>query len=116
MSGLITTQEAVQKNIGNYKLDSQDEITSYDDNYSYLVIKTATTTVVKSGSGFIKEIRVLGGTLGAVTVYDSLTATGSEIVPAVTPAGATVLKKSCAFATGLTIVTAGATILVISYR
>lgn len=88
----------------------------FDDNYSYAVIKTATTTTIKASEGNIKEIRVLGGTLGAVTVYDNIEASGDEIVPVITPTGAIVLKKSAAFATGLTIVTAAATIIVVSYR
>ena len=96
--------------------ETNDGIRAFDDDYSYEVIKTATTTTVKSGSGNIKEIRVLGGTLGNITVYDNTAGSGTEIVPIITPAGATVLKKSCAFSTGLTIVTAAATIVVVSYR
>jgi len=93
-----------------------DEVAAFDDVYNYEVIKTATTTTIKTGSGFIKEIRVLGGTLGDVSVFDDTTGTTNEIVPAVTPTAGMVLKKSCAFSTGLTIVTAAATIVVVSYR
>jgi len=93
-----------------------DGVRAYDDDYNYEVIKTATTTTVKPGAGFIKEIRVIGGTLGAVTIYDNTAGSGTEIAPSSTPDKGQVLKKSCQFTTGLTIVTAAATYIVISYR
>ena len=93
-----------------------DGMRAYDDDYNYKVIKTATTTTVLAEAGFIKEIRVVGGTLGDVTVYDNTAGSGAEIVPTVTPDKGQVLKKSCLFATGLTIVTAAATFIVVSYR
>jgi len=117
---LITTQEAVNESIGRKALDATNDVTRvYPDDYSYAAIETATTTTIKAESGHIKEIRVIGGTLGAITVYDNTAGSGTEIVPTVTPptlTGTFVLKKDCSFATGLTIVTAAATIIVVSYR
>lgn len=79
-------------------------------------ISTATTTTVKSGAGTLASIRVLGGTMGNVTVYDNTAASGTILVPAVTPAAGQILLSDVGFVTGLTIVTAAATILVVTWR
>lgn len=79
-------------------------------------ITTATTTTIKSGPGHINEIRVAGGVLGAVTIYDNTAGSGTVILPTVTPLQGQVLLSDVEFSTGLTIVTAAATILTLSYR
>jgi len=81
-------------------------------------IKTATTTTIKSGAGYLKSITILGGTLGAITVYDNTAASGTEICPVFTPAtGALVtLHFDTQFVTGLTIITAAATHLSVSWQ
>lgn len=87
--------------------------------YSNTPIKTATTTTVKSGAGTLHTITIAGGTAGAITVYDSTTASGTEIIPAFTPAAVTTpvtLTFDIAFATGLTIVTGAATVLAVSWK
>jgi len=118
---VMTQQETDQ--MGNQKVTQatqldpvNDGVRAYDDDYQYAVISTATTTTIKTEAGFIKEIRVIGGTLGNVTVYDNTAASGTLIVPTVSPDKGQVLKGPCKFATGLTIVTAAATLLAISYR
>lgn len=95
---------------------TNDGVRAYPDDYSYYTIDTAGTYTVKSSAGKLREIRVLGGTLGAVTVYDNTAGSGTEIVPQITPSGALVLKKDCSFGTGLTIVAAANTIITVSYR
>lgn len=95
---------------------NNDKIVAYPDDYSYATIETATTTNVSMTAGYIREIRVLGGALGDVTVYDNVTKSGSKIVPTVLPNKGQILKKDCYFATGLTITTKAATIIVVSYR
>lgn len=79
-------------------------------------ITTATTTVVASNNGLLKYVNILGGTLGAITVYDGLTAGGTSILPTFTPTGPMAIPVFAEFATGLTIVTAAATILQVSYQ
>jgi hypothetical protein len=79
-------------------------------------ISTAATTTVKSGSGFVYKIRVVGGTLGNVTIYDNPAATGTVLLPTVTPVANGVLLENVSFSAGLTIVTAAATVIVGSYR
>lgn len=89
--------------------------------WGYNAISTATTTTVKSGAGQVGAILVLGGTMGAITVYDNTAASGTVIVPAFTPvtptgSGPNVTVLNCAFSTGLTIVTATAMQIVVLYR
>lgn len=74
-------------------------------------ISTATTTTIDTGAGFIDEIFVVGGTLGNVTIYDNTAASGTILLPAVTPVAGGFLIKNCPYATGVTIVTAAATVL-----
>jgi hypothetical protein len=83
------------------------------------VINTATTTTVKTGSGLIGEITVIGGTLGAIQVFDNTAGSGTILLPSFTPGAGTqglVLLRDVVFNTGLTIVTAAATIITVSYR
>jgi hypothetical protein len=81
-------------------------------------ISTATTTTVKSGTGTLASITILGGTLGAITVYDNTAASGTTICPAFTPASGAMetLTFNVGFTKGLTIVTAAATVIQVSYQ
>ncbi len=81
-----------------------------------IAISTATTTVVKSGSGYCGVLRCVGGTLGNVTVYDNTAASGTILCPTVTPVADGVLIEDIVFNVGLTVVTAAATVLTGSYR
>ena len=86
-----------------------------DPSFDARRISTATTTTVKSGSGHLHSI-VLGATAaGTITIYDNTAASGTIIG---------VLKASivegtylfdCQFTTGLTIVTAAASDLTVTY-
>lgn len=96
--------------------DNVAGVAKVEQRYTYASINTATTTVVKSGSGFLHQIRVLGGTLGAITIYDNTAASGTVIVPTITPTAQGLLIEDVVFSTGLTIVTAAATIITLSYR
>lgn len=87
--------------------------------YTYEAINTATTTVVKSGAGLVHTITIAGGTAGAITVYDNTAGSGTEIIPTFTPAAVdppVTLTLDVEFDTGLTIVTAAATVITVSYR
>lgn len=81
-------------------------------------IKTAATTVVKTGAGHLKSITILGGTMGAITVYNNTAASGTEICPEFTPPANTIqtLTFDTDFSLGCTIVTAAATVLSVSYQ
>lgn len=83
--------------------------------YSTAYISTATTTTVKSGAGVLHSITIGETAAGAITIYDNTAGSGTVLL---------VLKASIAeqtfifdidFGTGLTIVTAGASKLQVSY-
>ena len=96
--------------------DLTNEVQKVEQRGAGFNISSATTTTVRSGSGFIYNIRVIGGTLGAVTVYDNIAASGTVLCPTVTPVQNGILIENCTFGTGLTIVTAAATVITGSYR
>lgn len=111
----------------NANLKTREQyVPGYEDNtnnkavvemrFSNANISSATTTTVKSGAGYVDEIIVAGGTLGNVTVYDNTAGSGTLLCPTVTPVSGAIILKHVTFATGLTIVTAAATVLTISYR
>lgn len=128
-SGLVLNEDdevvdLINKIVGGIKVSLADLLAGEDQgngvfkvikrgNYAY--ISTATTTTIKTSAGHINNIRVLGGTMGNVTIYDNTAGSGTVMVPAVTPAAGQVLLEDVDFSTGLTIVTAAATILVISF-
>lgn len=99
--------------------DLANNVTKVEQRFNYATITTATTTVIKSGAGFVHTINILGGTLGAITVYDNTTGSGTTIIPTITPTATLpcppiILDES--FGTGLTIVTAAATVINVSFR
>lgn len=99
--------------------DLSADVMKVEGRFSTTAISTATTTTVKSGAGFVHSIQVVGGTLGAVTVYDNTAASGTVIIPTHTPTASLpnpIIYLDREFGTGLTVVTAAATILIVSYR
>lgn len=77
-------------------------------------ITTAATTVVSTQTGITAGhvfLYVQGGTLGAVTVYDNTAASGTILTPMVTAFAGQWLCFDVPFRTGLTVVTAAATII-----
>lgn len=79
-------------------------------------ITTATTTVVKSGTGVLHSITVNTTTAFAITVYDNTAASGTKIATiAASPAIGSTFLYDVSFNTGLTIVTAGASDITVSY-
>lgn len=72
-------------------------------------ISTATTTVVKTGPGFLGQLVVNGGTMGSITVYDGVDATGTVIATIAAPTAGMVFPYGCIFSKGLCVVTAAAT-------
>jgi hypothetical protein len=89
---------------------------------AYKNITTATTTAVKSGVGFLHALTINTYVASAtITIYDNTAASGTKIgtitLPSTITADAPVtLTFDVGFATGLTIVTSGATDVTVSYR
>ena len=79
-------------------------------------IKTATTTTVKSGAGMLHKIVVNTTAAGAIAVYDNTSAAG----PTIATLKASIVENSYVydlpFTTGLTIVTAAASDITVTYR
>lgn len=96
--------------------DAVNDVLRVEGQYLPIAISTAATTVVKNSAGYVNKIICVGGTLGNVTIYDNTAASGTIICPTVTPVANGVLIENVLFNTGLTIVTAAATVLTGSYR
>ena len=79
-------------------------------------IKTATTTNVKTRNGILKRIVVNTTAAGAVTIYDSLTASGSTIATFPISAVAGTYEYDARFVNGLTIVTAAASDITVVFE
>lgn len=81
--------------------------------YKNITLAAPTTTLVKSGGGYLHAIVINNaGATGVITIYDGLTAGGTVIATITQPAtllasNATILYD-VTFQTGLTIVTATA--------
>lgn len=78
-------------------------------------ISTATTTTVKSGAGVLHAITIGETAAGAITIYDNTAGSGTVIgvLKASIVEGTYIFDR--AFGTGLTIVTAAASKLHVSY-
>ena len=82
----------------------------------YLNISTATTTNVKKGNGVLVSIVLNETNAGIITIYDENSATGTIIATIAAGAAAgTVFPYLAQFTVGLTIVTAGADDLTVTY-
>ncbi len=78
-------------------------------------ISTATTTVLKSGSGYLRSITVTGGTAGTIIVYDNTAASGTILASFGSTNALATYTFEGEFDTGLTIVTSAATLLSVSF-
>jgi hypothetical protein len=81
-----------------------------------LNITTATTTVVKGGVGVCVAVILNETNAGAITIYDNTAGSGTKI--ATIAAGAlagTTFPYLCQFSTGLTVVTAGADDITVTF-
>lgn len=83
---------------------------------SNTVISTATTTTIKTGSGYLNNIVVTGGTTGTIVIYDNTAASSTQLANFDTTNALATYTFNCSFATGCTIVTSAATKISVSYR
>lgn len=88
--------------------------------WNFANIRTAATTVVKAGSGFLHSITLNTPVAsGVITVYDNASGAGATIatitLPATLIAGAQTFVYDCQFNNGLTIITNGLTDLTANY-
>jgi hypothetical protein len=85
------------------------------ERYGYINLDADGTTTVKEGSGILAGIIVNGGTLGSITIYDSLAGSGTKIATIASPTAGMALPYSCEFKTGLTIILAADTDITVVY-
>lgn len=85
------------------------------ENYSSAYISTQTTTTVKTGSGFLHTITLGETAAGAITVYDNTAASGTILAVLKASIAEQTFQLDLPFKTGLTIVTAAASKLTVSY-
>jgi hypothetical protein len=96
--------------------DITNDVLKVEGRFSNTYISTATTTTVKSGTGVLHTI-VLGETAaGTITVYDNTAASGTVIAVLKASIGENTFVFDTSFAVGLTIVTAAASKLTVTYR
>ena len=79
-------------------------------------IKTATTTVVKTGAGVLHKIVVNTTAAGTIVVYDNTAGSGSTIGTLKASVAENTYIYDTPFTTGLTIVTGAASDITVTYR
>lgn len=96
--------------------DITNDVLKTEERFSYTYISTATTTTVKSGSGFLHTITVNGGTAGTIICYDNTAGSGTIIASFDSTNALNTYQFNVSFGTGLTIVTSAATKITVAYR
>lgn len=91
-------------------------VAKVEERFSYSNITSATTTTVKSGAGFVHAITVNTTAAGAITIYDNTAGSGTKIGTLKASVGEQTFFYNASFGTGLTIVTAAASDITVSYR
>lgn len=86
----------------------------YGDN-AYAYISTATTTQVKTGAGVLHRIIVSETAAGSIKVIDNTTGTTTNLAELKASIAEGSYEFNCKFATGLRIVTAGASKVTVIY-
>lgn len=81
----------------------------------YKNITTNTTTLVKTGRGFLHSIVVNTTAAGSITVYDGLDATGTKIATLKSSVAEGSYLYDVQFGVGLTIVTAASSDITATY-
>ena len=79
-------------------------------------IATATTTTVKTGRGILRGIILTETAAGAITVYDNTAGSGTILAAFKASVVEGSYEFNLKFATGLTIVTAGASKLTVTWE
>lgn len=96
--------------------DLTADVLKVEQRYSATYISTATTTTVKTGAGFLHSITLGETAAGAITIYDNTAGSGTVINVLKASIAEQTFEFNVAFGTGLTIVTAGASKLSVSWR
>jgi len=96
--------------------DLTNNVLKVEERFSPLNITSATTTTVKSGAGYLFSITVNTTAAGTITIYDNTTNSGTKIGTLKASVGEQTFFYCCSFTTGLTVVTAAASDITVTYR
>lgn len=96
--------------------DLTNDVLKVEERFGYSNITSATTTVVKSGAGFLHSIIINTTAAGTVTIYDNTAASGNKIATLKASIAENCYIYDVAFTTGLTIVTGAASDVTVAYR
>lgn len=83
--------------------------------FDYRNINTATTTNVKSGSGHLHAVTINTTAAGTISLFDSLVGSGTAIAVIAASVTEPVYLYDLQFNTGLTVVTAAASDVTVSF-
>lgn len=89
---------------------------SYKDNYKYAYIETATTTQVDTGQGQLIRIIVGETAAGAISVIDNVSGSTVNLATLKASIAEGVYEFNVQYATGLRIITAGASKITVVYN
>lgn len=96
--------------------DITNDVTKVELRFTPTYISTATTTVIKTGTGLLHTLTVQGGTAGTIIVYDNTAASGTVLASFDSTNALETYTFDCTFNTGLTVVTSAATKLTVNSR
>lgn len=96
--------------------DNAIGVAKVEQRFSYANITSATTTTVKSGAGFLHAITINTTAAGTITIYDNTAGSGTKIGTLKASIGEQTFTLNVSFGTGLTLVTAAASDVTVSYR
>lgn len=132
LNGATVSAQHVQRTLNSYRtadgtvvdgvgiahrLDAtNDAVTNYPYGHSATYISTATTTTIKTGAGVLQSIVITETAAGTVTIYDNTAGSGTTIGVLKASIAEGSYLFNVAFTTGLTIVTAGASKITVTYR
>jgi len=81
----------------------------------FVNIATATETEVKASSGILATVVVNGGTMGAITIYNGAVAGGLKVATIAAPLAGMLFPYGVHCPNGITVVTAAATDITVTY-
>lgn len=106
---------ALGNNYGDIGIDPAENVVVFSSGTKNVAITAAATTQIKTSPGLVGTLINAGATTsGTITIYDSLTASGTKIWSGTLTAGQ-VLSLGIPCVTGITIVTAAAGTALVSY-
>lgn len=91
-------------------------MTFIQDLYEVTNISTATTTTVKTGGGVLHTLTINSTAAGTISLYDNTAASGTSLGIIAASAGVQTFTFDIPFRIGLTVVTAAASNVTLSFR